>query len=223
MAAIPCSDFITDSPVLWPARPERANPDSIANRYANFVMSLSLSPEQTDDKAVYGWNLWDIPSSHASQIDDDRGNDLVTLAVQNNIVFLDWDRTADEIDWNTFAPIHRLVRFGPLPSNARATDPEGGYDLAKMKRFREFEFNLRDEPTGSAGTWRVTVGEWEREGQTERTTTRLTSPRMRTRIAVRGRSFVVTLEHTSDEAVTIEHWRAAWDVVGRRIRQAAAV
>lgn len=233
MAAIPCIDFVTDAPPPWPARPERANPDSIANRYANFVFSMDLSPEQKDDvgAGVGAWSLWDIPASHASQIDDDRGEDLITVSVLDRIYWLDWRRYQDELDWNAFTPIHRLIRLGPVPANDKSATPEGrstpemGYDLSMVKRFREVSWELRNVPSGAPeAQWTVSVAEWGREARTTVTGTRTTAPRMRARIATKGSAgFVITLEHSANEPVKMESWRAVWDVIGQRIRESEVV
>lgn len=226
MAFIPCGDFVEDTPGVIPKRIDRTNPDSLANRWANFVFSMDLSPEQKEElgAGVGAWSLWDIPSAHAAQIDDDRGEDLIVVAVQDNIYWLDWTRYQDEWTWNAYAPIPRLIRFGPFPSNEQSSMPQGGFDLAQLKRLMEFEFSLKDGPTGAAGAvWTVTVAEWDREELTSRTGRRATATRMRTQNSVKGRSFIVTLEHSANEPVHIEHWRAAWDLVGRRIREAGVV
>lgn len=226
MAAIPCEDFIEEDVPAVPKRIDRTNPDALANRWANFIFSMDLSAEQNDQlgAGVGAWSLWDVPTSHVSQIDDERGEDLITCAVLDRIYWFDWHRDQDEWFHNAFAPIHRLLRIGPIPSNDQVTFPAGGYDLSKLKRFREFEFSLKDGPIGAAGAvWRVTVAEWDRESQTARSGSRRTASRMRTRISTKGRSFIVTLEHSANEPVHIEHWRAAWDVVGHRLREAGIV
>lgn len=224
MAAIPCQDYVTDPPGTVPKRIERTNPDALANRYVNFMLSLDLSPEQKEaiGEGVGAWSLWDIPATHASQIDDDRGEDLITLSVMDRIYWLDWNRNIDEWDWNSYAPIHRLVRIGPLPSNETESQPQGGFDLMALKRLVEFSFTLKDGPIGAAGAiWTVTVGEWDREERTQRTGQRATAERMRTQISVKGRAFVITLEHSANEPIHIDHWSAAWDIVGRRIKESA--
>jgi len=226
MAAIPCEDYVTDDVPVVPKRIRRTNPDALANRWANFVFSMDLSPEQRDPTgAGFGaWSLWDIPASHATKIDDDRGEDMIVVSVLDRVYWLDWRRYIDEWFWNAYAPIRRMVRIGPIPSNPTSTLPTGGYDVSMLKRFREFEFSLKDGPTGAAGAiWRVTVAEWDRENETARTAQRATASRMRTRITTKGRTFIVTLEHSANEPVHIEHWRAAWDIVGHRLREANIV
>ncbi len=173
---------------------------------------------------VGAWSLWDIPSSNAAQIDDDNGNDLIAISVQDNVYWLDWDRNQDEWGWNAFAPIHRVIRIGPLPSNENASVPTGGYDLSKNKRLREFQWSLRNVPTGVGGAqWTVTVTEWNREDRTARSGIRRTAQRMRFKTSVKGVSFIVMLEHSANEPVRLENWRALWDVLGHRIRESEIV
>lgn len=225
MAAIPCSDYVRDDSPVIPERPRRTNPDAIFNRWANFVASLDLTPAQVEEVGAgfLAWTLWDIPTSHCAQIDDDRGEDLICVAVENNVYWLDWRRYQDEWQFNAFAPINHFVRFSPIPATLEATE-SGGYDLTSIKRFREFTFTLRDGAVGAAAAkWWITVGERDNEERTSRTAIRRTTNRMRTHIAVKGRSFVVTLEHRANEPINIESYTAEWDTIGKRIRQAGIV
>ena len=226
MAAIPCQDYVSDAPGIVPKRISRTNPDALRNRWVNFILSLDLSPEQKDalGEGVGAWSLWDVPATHCAQIDDDRGEDLIAFSIMDNVFWFDWTRTQDEWTWNAFAPIHHLIRIGPLPSNPTETQPQGGFDLAALKRMVEFTFTLKDGDTGAPGAiWTVTVGEWDREEATSRTGQRATAERMRTQISVKGRAFIITLEHSANEPVHIDHWHAAWDLVGRRVREAGIV
>lgn len=226
MAEILCQDFVTDDVPVVPKRIKRTNPDALANRWGNFIFCMDLSPEQRDELGVGvgAWFLWDIPASHVAQIDDDRGEDLIAVAIMDRVYWLDWRRYQDEWFWNAFAPINRLLRVGPIPSNQNATIPTGGYDLAALKRFCEFSFSLKDGPTGAAGAvWTVTVAEWDREERTQRAGLRQTATRMRTRIFTKGRSFIITLEHSANEPVRIEHWLSAWDIVGHRLRESGVI
>lgn len=224
MAQIPCTDYVTDPVPVVPARVTCTERTCIENRFAMFVASMDLSPELKEEslgKGVLAWSLWDIPGLHATQIDDDTGEDLICVSVMDRVYWLDYTRHKDEWNWNAFAPIRRLVKIGPIPSNAESTQ-RGGYDLEKVKRFREFYFTLKHGSTGAPGAfWTISVGEWEREQNTTRTTTRRTTNRMRTRISTKGsQGFVVTLENSADEPVEIDNWSAEWDVLGHRIRQA---
>jgi len=227
MAAIVCADFVTDPAPPIPKRVTCTHRTCLANRWANFVFSMDLSPDQKDEAGagVGAWSLWDIPCSNACQIDDDRGEDLICLAVLNRVYWLDWDRYRDEFAWNAFTPINRRIRLGPIPSTQQAVDGQyrstlKGYDLSKLKRFREFQWSLEDGSTRAPGAfWTVTVGEWNNEDNTSRSTVRRTDGRMRAKVVTKGRTFVVTLEHSANEPVRIEHWEAMWDVLGPRIRE----
>lgn len=224
MAQIPCVDYITDPVPVVPARITCTERTCIKNRFAMFVASMDLSTELREKglgEGVLAWSLWDIPGLHASQIDDDAGEDLICISVMDRIYWLDYTRHKDEWNWNAFAPIRQVIRTGPIPSNAEATN-RGGYDLEKVKRFREFFFALKDGATGAPGAfWSISVGEWEREQNTTRTTIRRTTNRMRSRISTKGSNgFVVTLQHSADEPIEINDWTAEWDVLGKRVRQA---
>lgn len=227
MAAIPCVDYIIDGSPLVPLRPKRANPDAIRNRWVNFVASMDLSPEQDDDvgEGVLAWSIWDIPASHCAQIDDDRGEDLICVAIRDNVYWLDWRRYKDEWDWGSYAAIEQLVRFGPIPSSEEAVEGgRAGYDVGSVKRLHSFEFNLADGSVEAAGAkWWVTAAEWENEPYTQRTAIRHTTARMKTKIAVKGRAFIITLEHTAEEPINITYWKAVWDAFGGRIRQSGIV
>src|SRR5947209_811520 len=140
MSGHPCEDFVSDSTPQIPARPIRVNPDSIQGRHVNFVFAMDLTPEQKDEAGagIGAWTCWDIPAEHAAQIDDDRGEDLIVLTIGNRAYWLDWQRFQDEFNWNAYAPIHRMVRYGPLPSNESVAKGGGqgeeAYDLNMVNR-----------------------------------------------------------------------------------------
>jgi len=222
MAAIPCQDFYKDVPGIIPKRIKRTNPDSIADRYANLVYSMDLSPLPGDEEIgnqMGAWTLWDLPVTHAAQIDDDNGDDLICVAILNRVYYLSRKAYADEWLHNTFAPIYRMVMLGPIPSTEDDSS-KGGYDLEEMKRFLEFQFKLQDAPeAGPLSKWRISVGEWENEGATYVVTTREGARDMRARVAVKGRSFIVRLEHAAEEPIHIGHWQAFWQKLGRRFSE----
>ena len=228
MAAIVCGDYFEGIPGLIPSRPKRTNPDAIENRWANFVYSMDLSPTPEDDELgnAYGaWSLWDLPVSHAAQIDDDRGDDLITVAILNRVYVLDWTRFRDEWGWNAYKPIYRMMRLGPIPASKDDTEGGDAYRLDHVKRFRELLFNVKDGATAlmpatdiSSSKWRITVAEWDNEDATFRRGMREGARRVRFQTAVRGQSFVVTLEHAANEQTRIDYWQAQWDILGPRIR-----
>lgn len=224
MAAIPCADYVTDGPDVVPARLTCTRRTCLANRFVNFCFSTDLVYSQKDEvgAGTGAWSLWDLPASHSAQIDDDRGEDLICVSIQDKVYWLDYDRYIDEWGWNSFAPINQMVKFGPIPYNEEATQ-RGGYDLDAVKRFREFQWSLADGSTGAAAaTWDVTVSEHQNEAVTRRTATRRTTARMRAQVAVKGRAFMVQLEHSANEPVNITSFTAVWDTLGKRIRESGA-
>lgn len=214
MAAIPCEDFYVTVPRTVPGRVKRTNPDAIADRWTPFIYSMDLSPEAGDEDIgnQYGaWSLWDLPVSHCAQIDDDNGNDLIVVAIIDRLYVLDWTRHRDEWAPNSFAPIYRMLRIGPIPSSPDDVQARGGFAIDSVKRFREFEWTVPYAPEAQGQSkWRVSVAEWEREPQ-QRITIRQARQRMRVRCALRGTAFVVTLEHAANEPFTITSWKAKWD------------
>lgn len=223
MAAIPCTDYYTEDIGVVPVRIKRTNPDSLLDRWTPLVYSMDLSPLPDDDELgnqLGAWSMWDLPASHSAQYIDERGNDLVCIAIIDRVYWLDWNRYRDEWAPNTFAPIYRMLRIGPIP--ATRDDAPKGYSLDVWKRFREFSFALRDAPESwDDSKWRVSAAEWDRNDW--RMTMRQGRQRMRIPLVTRGRSFVVRLEHAADEPVRIEHWQAKWDMVGKRIPQSPRV
>jgi len=222
MAAILCPDFFEEVPGIIPGRIKRTNPESIEDRFANLTYSMDLSPLPGDEEVgnQFGaWSLGDLPVAHAAQIDDDNGDDLICVAVLNRVYRLNRSVYRDEWEWNTFAPIYRQVTIGPIPY-AEEDVGKGDFNLAELKRFLEFQFQNKDAPqAGPLSKWRFSVGEWENEDETYVTVARQGGQRMRARIAVKGRSFTVRLEHAANEPIHIEHWEALWQSLGRRLSQ----
>lgn len=225
MAAIPCEDFYSGVPDTVPGRPKRTNPDAIKDRWTPLVYSMDLSPEQGDEdigNQYGGWSMWDLPVSHCAQIDDDNGDDLIVVAIVDRLYKLDWTKHRDEWAPNTYAPIYRMVRIGPLPSSPEDA-PKGSFTLDTVKRFREFEWNNPFPASAQAQSkWRVSVAEWEREFN-QKVTIRAGGERMRVPCALRGTSFVVTLEHAANEPFAITGWKASWDETGRPWRESQRV
>jgi hypothetical protein len=219
MVMIPCTDFYEDETEFVPVRIKRTNPDSIRDRWANFFYSMDLSPLQDDDALgnQYGaWSLGDIPATHCAQYIDDRGNDLIVVAIIDRVYILDWTRNADEWLHNSWAPIYQMCVIGPLPSSK--DDAPKGYALDILKRFRELQFSNRDGPnSGINSKWRVSVAEWDVE-EGYKITVRQATKRMRIPVAKKGRSFMVRLEHAADEPIRIEHFQAKWDMLGPRFK-----
>jgi len=222
MAEILCQDFFDDPTGVIPKRIKCTRAGCIADRWANFVYSMDLSPDAEDDELgnVYGaWTLWDIPATHVSQIEDEEGNDIIVVAVVNRLYYLDWERHRDEWDYNTFAPIQRMAKFGPIPSSMDDAGSFDAYRLDYLKRLREFAFNLRDIPTSPTSVYRFHVGEYQNELANRRAGLRVGRQHMRLQTNVKAQSFSVTVEHAANEPFRLEHWQASWHVLGPRIRE----
>jgi hypothetical protein len=221
VAFIPCEDFYEEDVGTIPGRLKCTDPGCLKDRWGNFIYNMDLSPLPGDEALGNqrgAWSIWDIPTSLSAQIEDQIGNDLITVAVQNRIYALDYTRFRDEWEPNTFAPIYRMIKFGPVPYNLADTEGRGGYALNVLKRFREIQFSLKNAPTqGPEAVWRISVGETEREQETWRIGVRQTAQLMRALIAVKGRSFTVRLENASNDPVQINSWFATWDVLGKRL------
>lgn len=219
--SIDCSDYIEGVVGLTPRRIYRSNPDALENRWGNFVYCMDLSPEPGDDElgnAGGAWTLWDLPVTHAAQIDDERGNDMIVVAIGDRVYVLDWERFRDEWEWDAYKPIYRMLRFAPIPHSPEAAGSEGAYDIAKGKTFREFYWGLKEQPTAQDSSVRVQVAEFENEANTARSTIVRQAQRNRVNLAVTGVSFVVTIEHAADEQWSPFQWKATWDIKGRTAR-----
>lgn len=222
---IACNDYIEGAVGPVPKRLYRTNPDALENRWGNFVYAMDLSPEPDDDELgnVGGaWSLWDLPVTHAAQIDDDRGDDMIVVAIMDRVYVLDWTRYRDEWDWNAFKQIYRMIRFGPIPHVRGIVDDDSRRDanleLSHIKRFREFYFALKQPPTANNTAYRLSVGEWDNEAAATRTTVDTMTERNRANISLQGQAFVVTLEHVADEPFSPYQWRAEWDDMKRPVR-----
>lgn len=221
---IPCTDYFEDVVDIIQIRIKRTDPNSIKNRHANFVYSMDLSPMQSDDELgnQYGaWSLWDLTVTHACQYVDNSGNDMILVAIRDRVYVLDWTVYRDEFLQGVYAPIYRMLTIGPLPSSL--DDAPKGYALDALKRFREVQWSLMDEPqAGNDSKWRVSVGEYNHTSS-YRTTVRQQKRAMRIPMAVKGPSFVLRLEHTANEPMRIEHVLTKWDLLGRPIKNSTRV
>jgi hypothetical protein len=221
MDTIPCEDIVDGTPFTIPGGPKRANPDSIKDRWVQFVYCMDLSQAQGDEEpgnAFGAWCMWGLPITHCAQIDDDRGDDLICVSILNRVYFLDHTVYRDEWAPNEFAPIYKMMRIGPIPS-AEADVPKGGWNPNSIKRFVEFFFPVKERASqGALSRWRISVAEQDREGPTQKITMRQASQRMKIGMTTQGKKFVVTLEHAANEPIEIDHWQAVWDDIGVRIR-----
>lgn len=204
---------------LLPPRIKRTNPDALSDRWVNYIYSMDLSPEPQDDEfgnALGAWSLWDLPVATTAQIDDDRGDDFITVSIDDRIYVLDWSRYHDEYNWDVQTDIYRLLKIGPLPSSR--DDAQEGYEPFTLKRFREIAFKLRDEPTDIPNSkYRITVEEFNNETKLKQGV-RETAQRNRGQVALTAPDFCVTIEHVADEQFAPLGWQVMWDDVKRPFR-----
>ncbi len=222
MATIPCSQFFYQALGTIPLRATRSNPDSLENRWGNFFYNFDLSTSADDDElGPYGaWSMGDLPVSHAAQIDDARGDDMINVAIIDRVYVLDWTRFQDEWDYNQVAPIYRMLRLGPIPHSADAVeDGVRGYAVDQLKRFREFRFDLKRAPQVPTSNYRITVAEAGNETNNQRSKRFLTRLKNRARIALKGLAFIVAIEHSANEQFMPLTWSAMWEVLGKRVRR----
>jgi len=224
MATIPCAQFFYEALGTIPIRATRSNPDALKNRWGNLVYNMDLSPDASDDdigNAEGAWTMWDLPVTHSTQIDDERGNDMVCVAILDRVYILDWNRFQDEWDYNVVAPIYRMLKIGPIP-HAESTVDGKPYGLSLQKRFREFRFDLKRPPTTAASRYRLSVSEYGNEGGNARTQRFVTRMVNRAKIALKGVAFMVTIEHSANEQFMPFSWTAFWEVIGKFRRSRVA-
>lgn len=213
-----CGEFYSGNMQLLPPRIKRANPDALEDRWVTYNYSMDLTPEPGDDEFgnAYGaWAIWDLPVATAAQIDDDRGDDFVTVSINDRIYVLDYERFSDEYNWDVRTSIYRLLKLGPIPASSEPGDGAGGYDPFTVKRFRELTFRLTQEPADLDGSrYRISVEEFDNEGKL-RQGVRETAQRNLAKVALMAADFAVTIEHCADEQFSLRSWQAKWDDVKR--------
>lgn len=212
-----CGDYYRGYPGLLPPRIRSTNPDSLEDRWVNYVMGFDQSPRLGDEEVGLGdpaWTLWDLPVSVAFQADSPNGEDLVVVAINNRLYWLDWDSYQDEWDWDTFENIYRLVEYGPLPS-----DPEAvrGYDPANLSRSSEVTTSFETTPDAPYNRSRVRVTVFEDGDESpDRTTVRATRKTSRMPIAAKAKDFIVRIEHDENEQFDPRFVQLDWVPLGRR-------
>lgn len=190
------------------------------NRWVNLCYSLNLTPDPGDNdpaSALGAWSVWDLPVTVAFQDVSDRGDDLCFVAIANRIYWLDWDRFRDEWNWETFYPIYRQLILGPVPAN-QSEQQGGAYQLAGLKRFRRFSFQLNEDPPSDPVTsqYKLSVSEDGADASTAAVGYRETQRHGMVQIAKRGYSFLVTLEHEANEDFPLLWWQAEYEDLGDR-------
>lgn len=210
-----CGEFYVGNMQLIPPRIKRTNPDALEDRWVNYIYSMDISPEPGDDQLgnpLGAWSIWDLPVATTAQVDDDRGDDFITVSIDDRIYVLDWDRFYDEYNWDVKTDIYRLYKIGPLPSNAE--DAGKDYTPHMMKRFREIAFKLTEAPTDSQSKYRVTVEEFNNESRM-RQGVRTTLQKNRGQVSLVAADFAVTIEHVAHEQFSPVAWEVEWDAIRR--------
>lgn len=208
--------------VLRPRRIRAAECSAFSqqNRWVNFVYSLNLTPDPADNDPASGlgaWSVWDLPVTYAAQDVSTRGDDLLFVAIANRVYLLDWDRYRDEWNWEAYGAIYRKLTLGPLPGSR--DEQEGGkYNLTGLKRFRSFAYQLAEPPADDPvqSQYKIAVTE---DGDTTGTAAegyRRTQRNGEAKVAKRGYSFLVTLEHDANEDFPLIDWVAEWEELGGR-------
>lgn len=214
-----CSDRLIQL-MLTPRRIRQPECTAFAdqNRWVNFTYCLNLtpSPDDNDPATAQGaWTVGDLPVTYAWQDVADNGDDLLFVAIANRVYVLDATRHRDEWNWGYFKPIYRKLTIGPIPGN-RDEQEEGVYQLAQLKRFRRFTFQLASDPTDEGTQYKVSVGEEGANPTAAAFSYRTTQRHGNAQIATRGYSFLVTLEHEANEDFPLLWWQAEWEALGDR-------
>lgn len=216
-----CTDLYY-STLLQPTRIRSAECSAYSelNRWVNFYYALNLTaaPDDNDPANAQGaWSMGDLTVTVAFQDVSDRGDDLCFVAIANRVYVLDWDRFRDEVNWETYTPIYRKLTIGPIPGS-REEEEDGKYELAQLKRFRRFTFELKEDPPSDPTTseYKITVDETGADGSTAAAGVRQTQRHGNAQVAKRGYSFLVTLEHEANEDFPLLWWQADFEELGDR-------
>jgi len=210
--------------IIRPRRVRAAECSAFAdqNRWINFVYSLNLTPDPSDNDPASGlgaWSVWDLPVTFAAQDVAPNGDDQLFVAIANRVYLLDWTAYRDQWNWDAYGPIYRKLTLGPIPGS-RDEEEEGKYSLAGLKRFRTFSFELAKPPADDPveSQYRVGVSEDGDTSGAEAAGYRRTQRNASARVAKKGYSFLVTLEHDANEDLPILWWEADWEELGGRRR-----
>lgn len=221
----------TGSPPLVSSRPRgTTKADILGSKFCNPAYTVDLTPVADDDEIGTGgaWGLWDIPSLVGLSFADERGRDVMLIAIGPTVFILDWEQYRDEFAWDTWSPLYSMVESVQIPSvpderysrvrpDSSALDP---YSPDQVKRFRHLIFELSEDPTDERTRYRVTVTPCDLP-DTARTGTFGTRRRNRAQVAVSGLSFTYTLEHAANELFAVPWWEVQYDVKGPQIRASA--
>jgi hypothetical protein len=189
------------------------------NRWIQFVYSLNLTPDPGDNDPASGlgaWSVWDLPVTYTAQDVALNGNDLLFVAIADRIYLLEWEAYRDQWNWEAYGSIFRQLTFGPIPGSADEQDG-GTFDLVSLKRFRRFAFNLATPPADDPvqSQYGISVEDDGSEA-TPAQGYRRTQQVGEVKVAQRGYSFLVTVEHDANEDFPLLNWTADWDDLGDR-------
>lgn len=189
------------------------------NRWVNFVYSLNLTPDPSDNdpaSALGAWSMWDLPVTYAMQDVSTRGDDLLFVAVADRVYLLDWTAYRDQWNWEAYGAIYRRLTIGPIPGS-RDEQEGGNYNLDGLKRFRTFSYQLAHPPTDDPvqSQYRISVID-DGVSTSEAAGYRRTVQNGEAKVAFRGYSFLVTLEHDANEDFPLLDWMASWEELGGR-------
>ena len=190
------------------------------SRSVNFIYSLNLTPDPSDNDPASGlgaWSIGDMPIRYAMQDVSARGDDLLFASSQNRVYILDWERYRDEWNWEVYGRIYRRLTLGPIPGSR--DEQEGGkYNLTGLKRFRRLSYQLAfppaDDPVQSQ--YKISVAEDGDTAGTPAVGYRRTQRNGEAIVAKKGYSFLVTLEHDANEDFPLIDWTAEWEEMGGR-------
>lgn len=191
------------------------------NRWINFVYSLNLTPDPSDNDPASGlgaWSCWDLPVTYAMQDVSTRGDDLLFVAIANRVYLLDWNAYRDQWNWEAYGLIYRRLTIGPIPGSRDEQDG-GKYNLEGLKRFRSFIYQLATPPADDPvqSQYQITVADTV-NGVTGAVGVRRTQQNAAAKVAQQGYSFLVTLEHDANEDFPLLSWQADWEELGGRRR-----
>lgn len=210
--------------IITPRRVRAAECSAFAdqNRWIQFVYSLNLTPDPGDNDPASGlgaWSVWDLPVTFATQDVATNGDDQLFVAIANRIYLLDWTAYRDQWNWDAYRPIYRRLTLGPIPGS-KDEEEQGQYRLEGLKRFRTFTFELAKPPADDPvqSQYKISVTEDGNTSDVGAVGYRRTQRSASAKVAHKGYSFLVTVEHDANEDFPMVWWQAEWEELGGRRR-----
>lgn len=190
------------------------------NRWVNFVYSLNLTPDPSDNDPASGlgaWSLWDLPVTFAMQDVSLRGDDLLFVAIADRVYLLDWTAYRDQWNWEAYGLIYRQLTLGPIPGSRDEQEGKPTYNLEGLKRFRTFNYQLAVPPADDPVQSQYKIGVID-DGEAGAASAgyRRTMQNGQAKVAHRGYAFLVTVEHDANEDFPLLDWSAEWEELGER-------